>query len=90
MPLGRFMFLKTILLISLIVSTSTSAKEVNLQRKTFLQAEKQIWNKNSSTYQNLYNQLHYYPLQPYLDQKRLMHNITLASANEINDFLREV
>ncbi len=87
MPLGRFIIFKTIFLISLIVSTSINAKEVNLQRKTFLQAEKQIWNKNSSTYQNLYNQLHYYPLQPYLDQKRLMNNITLASANEINDFL---
>ena len=60
---------------------------MSLQRKTFLQAEKQIWNKNSSIYQNLYNQLHYYPLQPYLDQKRLMNNITLASANEINNFL---
>lgn len=87
MPLGRFIIFKTIFLISLIVSTSINAKELNLQRKIFLQAEKQIWNKNSSTYQNLYNQLHYYPLQPYLDQKRLMNNITLASTNEINDFL---
>ncbi len=87
MPLGRFRFFKTIILSSLLASAVTYANDENLQRKTFLQAEKQIWNTNSATYQSLYNQLHYYPLQPYLDQKRLMTNIKLSSASEINAFL---
>ena len=87
MPLGRFRFFKTIILSSLLASAVTHANDENLQRKTFLQAEKQIWNTNSATYQSLYNQLHYYPLQPYLDQKRLMTNIKLSSASEINAFL---
>ena len=75
------------ILSGLLASAVTSANDENLQRKTFLQAEKQIWNNNSATYQNLYNQLHFYPLQPYLDQKRLMTKIKLSSASEINDFL---
>ena len=75
------------ILSGLLASAVTSANDENLQRKTFLQAEKQIWNNNSATYQNLYNQLHFYPLQPYLDQKRLMTNIKLSSASEINAFL---
>ena len=62
MPLGRFRFFKTIILSSLLASAVTYANDENLQRKTFLQAEKQIWNTNSATYQSLYNQLHYYPL----------------------------
>lgn len=87
MPLGYFRFLKTILLSGLLASATSYADGKNLQRKTFLQAEKQVWNENSASYQNLYNQLHYYPLQPYLDQKRLMANIQLSSGAEINDFL---
>ncbi len=89
MPLGSFRFFKTMILSGLLASAVTYANEENLQRKIFLQAEKQIWNNNSATYQNLYNQLHYYPLQPYLDQKRLMTKIKLSSASEINDFLIE-
>ncbi len=87
MPLGRFRFFKIIILSGLLASSVTYANNENLLRKTFLQAEKQIWNNNSASYQNLYNQLHYYPLQPYLDQKRLMTNIKLSSASEINAFL---
>ena len=87
MPSGCFRFIKTIILTSLFASTSTFANDESLQRKTFLQAEKQIWNDSSATYQNLYNQLHYYPLQPYLDQKRLMAKMKLSSASEISDFL---
>ncbi|ASP47713.1 transglycosylase SLT domain-containing protein [Cognaticolwellia beringensis] len=87
MPSGCFRFIKTIILASLFASTSTFANDESLQRKTFLQAEKQIWNDSSATYQNLYNQLHYYPLQPYLDQKRLMAKMKLSSASEISDFL---
>ena len=89
MPLGSFRFIKTTLFSVILVSAPTFASGDNLQRKTFLQAEKQVWNNNSTTYQNLYKQLHYYPLQPYLDQKRLMNKMTLSSAPEITNFLKE-
>jgi len=89
MPLGSFRFIKIIFLSAIVASTATFANDDKQQRKTFLQAEKQIWNSNSATYQNLYNQLHYYPLQPYLDQKRLMTNMKLSSASDINNFLTQ-
>ncbi|WP_286270751.1 transglycosylase SLT domain-containing protein [Thalassotalea hakodatensis] len=56
-------------------------------RDTFLKAERQLWKTDSSTYLNLYKQLHYYPLQPYLDQRRLMIKMRLTSAKEIEQFL---
>ncbi|MBA6225532.1 transglycosylase SLT domain-containing protein [Colwellia sp. MB02u-18] len=87
MPLASFRFFKTVILSALLVSAATFANDESQQRKNFLQAEKQTWNHNSVSYQNLYNQLHYYPLQPYLDQKRLMTNMKLSSAPEIRDFL---
>ncbi len=93
MPLIRFAYItkyaKAVLLSSILTSYLSQASDENLQRKNFLQAEKQIWNAKSSTYQNLYNQLHYYPLQPYLDQKRLMSKMRLSSATEIAEFLNE-
>ena len=57
------------------------------QRKTYVEAEKHIWRSDSAKYQSLYRQLHYYPLQPYLDQQRLMHKLTLSKAAEIDSFL---
>jgi soluble lytic murein transglycosylase len=87
MPLGRFRFIKTIILSSLLACTSAFASDDNQQRKTFFEAENQVWNASSATYQNLYQQLHYYPLQPYLDQKRLMTKMNLSSATEISKFL---
>ena len=87
MPLGRFRFIKTIILSSLLACTSSFASDDNQQRKTFFEAENQVWNASSATYQNLYQQLHYYPLQPYLDQKRLMTKMNLSSATEISKFL---
>ncbi len=89
MPLGSFRFFKSLLLTSLLASATTLASEASMQRKTFLQAEKQIWNSSSATYQNLYKQLHFYPLQPYLDQKRLMTKMKLSSMSEINNFLTQ-
>jgi soluble lytic murein transglycosylase len=87
MPLASLRFFKTIILSALLASAATFANDESQQRKNFLQAEKQIWNHNSASYQNLYNQLHYYPLQPYLDQKRLMTKMKLSLASEISDFL---
>ena len=82
-------YVHAVLLSCLFTSPNSLANDENVQRKTFLQAEKQIWNASSTTYQSLYNQLHYYPLQPYLDQKRLMTKMKLSSATEIGDFLRK-
>jgi len=56
-------------------------------RKTFIQAEKNVWQANSSKYKSLYNKLHFYPLQPYLDQKKLIHKMGLSKAKEIDTFL---
>ena len=69
-------------------SSNVFAAEASL-RKTFLKAEKQVWKANSSTYKALYNKLHYYPLQPYLDQQRLIHTIGLSKVKEIDLFLKE-
>ena len=82
-------YVHAVLFSCLFTSPSSLANDESVQRKTFLQAEKQIWNASSTTYQSLYNQLHYYPLQPYLDQKRLMTKMKLSSATEIGDFLRK-
>ncbi|MDT0604254.1 transglycosylase SLT domain-containing protein [Thalassotalea castellviae] len=79
-------FLLVFALFFSIVFTS-NASEGYLLRKTFENAEKQLWKSNSSTYQELYQQLNYYPLQPYLDQKRLIHRMRLSSAKEIASFL---
>lgn len=69
-----------------VITTVTFADQAAV-RKTFLQAEKQVWQPNSARYQTLYQQLHYYPLQPYLDQQRLRHGMKMAYAEEISQFL---
>jgi len=58
-----------------------------IQQQHFVKAEKLIHKSKSAQYQTHYNHLHYYPLQPYLDQKRLMHRMKLSDANEILTFL---
>jgi soluble lytic murein transglycosylase len=57
------------------------------QQRTFLKAEKLLAKSYSPQYKVLYNQLYYYPLQPYLDQRRLMETMQLSSAGEIAAFL---
>jgi soluble lytic murein transglycosylase len=88
-------FVQKILLLMLAcgVSLGTFASEpLNLivdkiQQKRFIKAEKLVGKSKSAQYTSLYNHLHYYPLQPYLDQKRLLKNIRLSNAVEINKFL---
>jgi soluble lytic murein transglycosylase len=58
-----------------------------VQQRNFLKAEKLVYKSDSPQYQTLYNQLHYYSLQPYLDQRRLMDKIRLSDAKEISHFL---
>lgn len=59
------------------------------QQRTFIKAEKLLARSYSQQYKNLYNQLYYYPLQPYLDQRRLMETMLLSSAGEIATFLKK-
>ena len=82
-----FSFLLYSLIFSFFASPMSQAKEEHAMRSTFLNAEKQVWQPDSPTYKSLYNQLHFYPLQPYLDQKRLMDKIRLSDAEEISAFL---
>lgn len=89
MSLGSYRWLKLLICSVIFTASNTYANENILLRKTFLNAEKQVWNAKSASYQNLYQQLHYYPLQPYLDQKRLLSNIRLSSTKEIALFLAE-
>jgi len=72
-----------------LASFSAVSQDFNAQRKIYLKAEKHVWVADSASYQNLYNQLHYYPLQPYLDQQRLMHKIHLSDEVEIGEFLKK-
>ncbi|WP_159816763.1 transglycosylase SLT domain-containing protein [Colwellia sp. 20A7] len=58
-----------------------------IQQKNFIKAEKLVNKSGSAQYQVLYNQLHYYSLQPYLDQQRLMNKMSLSDAKEISQFL---
>ena len=58
-----------------------------IQQQRFIKAEKLVHRSNSAQYKELYNHLHYYPLQPYLDQQRLLNNIRLSGAAEISEFL---
>lgn len=83
------MFLKKNLLIFVLLFSCSlvNAVENTAYRKIFLEAEKQVWLSNPAKFKKLYQQLHYYPLQPYLDQQRLMHKINLADGKEITTFL---
>lgn len=89
MPRRYFDIFRKLIFLCLFLSGSSFSANDNALRKTYLQAEKNVWHANSVTYKNLYNQLHYYPLQPYLDQKRLLNKLRLSSTGEISKFLKE-
>ena len=61
----------------------------NIQQQNFIKAEKLSYKTNTAQYQELYKQLQYYSLQPYLDQKRLRDNMRLSNAKEISQFLKK-
>lgn len=66
---------------------ANSFAEQTTARKTFELAEKTLFKGNQSRFDELYQSLHYYPLQPYLQQKKLIKNMRLSDAKEIDDFL---
>jgi soluble lytic murein transglycosylase len=80
---------KSFFSVSLVLFSTVTLADQALMRKTFKQAEKQLWQSHSPSYKSLYQQLHYYPLQPYLDQQRLIHGLKLSSAGEISEFLNK-
>ena len=86
---------KILLTFAIVYSTSAFAiKPLKItvdknQQQNFIKAEKIAHKNNSARYQTLYNKLHYYPLQPYLDQRRLLHNMRLSDAAEISQFLKK-
>ncbi|AOW77221.1 hypothetical protein A3Q34_10385 [Colwellia sp. PAMC 20917] len=74
------------LVLSSTISATTSTSQTSI-RDAFQEAEKYVWQPNALHYQTLYQQLHYYPLQPYLDQQRLMHGMNMSYTGEISQFL---
>lgn len=60
-----------------------------IQQNNFIKAEKLTHRSGGVQFQNLYNELHYYPLQPYLDQQRLLYKMQLTDAKEISEFLHK-
>ena len=58
-------------------------------RNTFLKAEKLLWQPDSPRFKVLYNQLHYYSLQPYLDQQILINHMSLSKVADIDAFLKK-
>jgi len=74
---------------SVFASKPLKLKVDKIQQQNFIKAEKIAYKSNSARYQTLYNKLHYYPLQPYLDQRRLLHEMRLSDAVEITGFLKK-
>ncbi len=71
------------------ISSSTINSDSAHFRSLFKKAEKLTSRSNGEEYKSLYQQLHYYPLQPYLDQQRLIKTLHINKAKEITEFLEE-
>ncbi len=82
-------FVVLLLIINVFTPKTSTAAESKPIRKIFLQAEKQLWQTGSPRFKDLYNQLHYYPLQPYLDKQILIDHMSLSKVSEINAFLEK-
>jgi len=80
-------FKKLLVAAALLFPVVTLAVEHSSMRKTFLEAEKKIWKSDRSGFQRLYKQLHYYPLQPYLEQQNLIQHMSMSLTKDIDDFL---
>lgn len=59
------------------------------QQQLFRKAERLVTKSHSAEYQTLYKQLHYYPLQPYLEQQKLLATMRLSSIEKIAEFLKK-
>lgn len=57
-------------------------------RNNFELAEKYLLRGNLARFNELYRQLHYYPLQPYLQQQKLSKNLSIKNIKEVDEFLK--
>ena len=78
-----------LLIINVSLASISNAAENVQARNVFIQAEKQLWQVGGPRFKELYNQLHYYPLQPYLDQQILIDHMSLSKVGEIDAFLKK-
>lgn len=87
---GATLYLKKLLVaVFLFFPIAVTAIENSSLRKTYLEAEIKIWKADKVGFQQLYKQLHYYPLQPYLDQQNLIQHMDLSLAKDIDTFLNK-
>lgn len=78
---------KIILLVVFISASIHAHAEDITARKTFELAEKYLLHGNQARFNELYKQLHFYPLQPYLLQKKLLKTLNIKHQTEIAEFL---
>jgi len=74
-------------LVLLTTSTVAAIDELQINRQLYLQAEKLIKRPNSEKYLKLEQQLHNYPLYPYLQQSKLLNNMSIKNSDLISKFL---
>ncbi len=84
---GFILFFAMLTSLPLLASDILHIATDRTQQALFLKAEKLTYQANSVKYKKIYNQLHYYPLQPYLDQRRLLNTMRLSHVAEIDSFL---
>jgi len=72
--------------VSFVIPLAPAAENISL-REQFIQAEKLVWKSKSTEFKQAYQALDGYALQPYIEQKRLLNNIRLSSAEDIRAFL---
>lgn len=82
---SRFYSLILTVLLGITLIPVTQADES--ARETFQLAEKYLVTGNEARFNELFRALHYYPLQPYLEQQRLMKNLNVKHLNAIDSFL---
>jgi soluble lytic murein transglycosylase len=78
-----------LLIFNLFADKKSLAAESVAARDTYLKAEKLLWQSESPRFKALYNQLHYYSLQPYLDQQILINHMSLSRVADIDAFLKK-
>lgn len=83
---AKFCSLFSFVLLTLFVSRFSSADVA--ARKTYELAESYLLKGNAARFDELYKSLHYYPLQPYLEQKKLIKEMSVNNEKAIDDFLR--
>lgn len=80
----------TLFLVVSLTSIFVTANELEFaeQREAFQTIEK-VWDIHSSQYKNLSLTLEGYPLQPYIEQQKLLNNMSTKSHMDIKTFLSE-